>query len=142
MAALQLRPFEEGDRQAVIRLWRACDLVKPQNDPGKDIDRKLQVDRDLFLVGLLGDELVASVMGGYEGHRGWVNYLAVDPAHREQGLGRQLMVAIETMLHERGCPKVNLQVRESNHEAVAFYESIGYGDDRVIGLGKRLEQDD
>jgi len=139
---MQIRPYLETDEEAVVDLWRRCELVVPWNNPRSDIARKLAVDRDLFLVGLAGQRVVATVMGGYEGHRGWVNYLAVDPGSRRRGHGRRMMAALEERLRARGCPKINLQVRASNREVVAFYEALGFCDDRVMGFGKRLVTDD
>jgi ribosomal protein S18 acetylase RimI-like enzyme len=80
-------------------------------------------------------------MAGYEGHRGWVNYLAVDPGRRRQGLGKDLMAAAERLLAERGCPKINLQVRSENADVIAFYVALGYMKDDVVSLGKRLVND-
>jgi ribosomal protein S18 acetylase RimI-like enzyme len=139
---LNIRPFESEDTPQLIALWKSCGLVRPQNDPTRDIARKRKVRPDLFLVGLSGAELVASVMIGYEGHRGWINYLAVSPEHRRKGFGRVMMLEAERLLRAEGCPKINLQVRTSNPEAVAFYHSIGYLQDAAISLGKRLEHDD
>ena len=93
-----IRRFTENNTQAVVALWHACDLIMPWNDPYKDIQRKLAVSDDLFLVATLDNQIVGTVMGGYEGHRGWINYLAVEPACRQQGLGRQLMQEVETRL--------------------------------------------
>jgi ribosomal protein S18 acetylase RimI-like enzyme len=124
-----------------VDLWRECGLVVARNDPAADIRRKLQIQRDMFLVGLHGSELVATVMAGYEGHRGWINYLAVKPAFRRRGLGRRLMAEAEERLIAAGCPKINLQVRNSNADALAFYERIGYSSDDVTSMGKRLEED-
>ena len=138
---MQLRPYQHNDKDELIALWRECGLLAPQNDPSKDIARKLKVDPDLFLVGLIDNKLVASVMGGYEGHRGWVNYLAVKPSQQRKGLGQQLMQEIEILLKQKGCPKINLQVRTSNPSVIAFYQAIGYADDNVVSFGKRLEQD-
>ncbi|PIE01006.1 MAG: GNAT family acetyltransferase [Thiothrix nivea] len=138
---MKIRAYEEQDQSAVIALWRECGLVVPHNDPAKDIARKLQVDRDLFLVGVSQHNIIATVMGGYEGHRGWINYLAVKPGEQRKGYGQQIMQAVETALRAKGCPKINLQVRNSNQAVIAFYNALGYSDDRVIGLGKRLEQD-
>jgi len=135
------RPFDKSDQQAVIDLWKDCDLVVPWNDPAKDIERKLKVDLDLFLVGELDGEIVASVMGGYEGHRGWINYLAVSPRHQRKGYGRLIMEAVELAIGQKGCPKINLQIRGSNTDIASFYEAIGYEIENVIGLGKRLEPD-
>ena len=110
---LDIRAFEEADETDVVALWQTCDLVVPWNDPVKDIQRKLRVQRDLFLVGFSNGRLVASLMSGYEGHRGWINYLAVAPGHRRQGFGRRMMDAAEALLRELGCPKISLQVRRS-----------------------------
>ena len=139
--AMIVRIFALTDKAAVISLWEACELLVPQNDPGKDIDRKLAVSPELFLVGEDQGEVIASVMGGYEGHRGWINYLAVSPNHRGKGYGKVIMSEIETRIRARGCPKINLQVRSSNDAVIRFYESLGYGRERVVGMGKRLEDD-
>ncbi|QIB66094.1 GNAT family acetyltransferase [Kineobactrum salinum] len=138
---MNIRPYQDADRLAVIALWEDTGLAVPQNDPGKDIDRKMEVDPDLFLVGESDGEVVATVMAGYEGHRGWINYLAVRSSHQRNGYGRLLMEAAEHLLGKKGCPKINLQVRNTNTEAIKFYSAIGYGDDEVIGLGKRLVHD-
>lgn len=138
---MDVRAYEEDDQADVVALWQACNLVVPWNDPVKDILRKLQLDRDLFLVGYTERGIVASVMGGYEGHRGWINYLAVHPDAQRCGYGRRIMAAVEERIEARGCPKINLQVRSSNRDVVAFYESLGYALDDVVGLGKRLQDD-
>ncbi len=138
---MNTRPFDKSDLQAVIDLWKDCGLVVPWNDPVKDIDRKLKVDPDLFLVGELAGEIVASVMGGYEGHRGWINYLAVSPRHQRKGYGRLIMEVVELAMRQKGCPKINLQIRGSNTEMASFYQAIGYEIEDAIGLGKRLETD-
>jgi ribosomal protein S18 acetylase RimI-like enzyme len=143
---VNIRAFRASDTADVIALWQACGLVVPQNDPHKDIARKLAVNPELFLLGEIGAEtgleIVASVIGGYEGHRGWINYLAVDPLHRGKGYGREIMAAVETLLQQLGCPKINLQVRSSNEAVQRFYETIGYSRDDVVGMGKRLAPDD
>jgi ribosomal protein S18 acetylase RimI-like enzyme len=135
---MQIRPFELADEATVVALWEACGLTRAWNDPHKDIARKLAVQPELFLVGVADGAVMASVMAGYEGHRGWMNYLAVAPGFRGRGLGRLLVLEVERLLLERGCPKVNLQVRATNPEAVAFYRRLGYAQDESISLGKRL----
>jgi len=139
---VHIRPFRTEDEEAVVSLWRRCDLVRSTNDPRKDIQRKLKVRPDLFLVGVLEGKVIASLMAGYEGHRGWLNYLAVDPEHQRKGLGHAIVVEAERRLRESDCPKVNLQVRASNAAAIEFYRRIGYLSDDVLSLGKRLEHDD
>jgi len=138
---VNIRSFISQDTANVISLWRACDLTRPWNDPNKDIQRKLKVADNLFLVAESGAQIVGSVMGGYDGHRGWINYLAVDPSHRKLGLGRSLMLEVEKRLLEQGCPKINLQVRATNTAVIDFYESIGFSDDEVRSFGKRLIPD-
>ena len=139
---MKVREFADADENDVVALWQSCGLLRPWNDPHKDIARKRAVQRELFLVGELDGAIVGSVMGGYDGHRGWVNYLAVDAPHRRSGLGRALMAEIETRLRKLGCPKLNLQVRNENAEALAFYERLGYLQDAAVSLGKRLESDE
>ena len=138
---MEIRHFSPQDERQVIALWQECELVRPWNDPKTDIQRKLKVNPDLFLVGVIDNHLVATAMAGYEGHRGWVNYLAVDPTYQRKGFGRQIMQEVEKKLLALGCPKINLQVRKGNLSALAFYRRIGYKDDEVIGLGKRIIPD-
>lgn len=135
---MHISSYQESDLDSVINLWTDCGLVVPQNDPAKDISRKLLVDPDLFLVGKVDGELVATAMGGYDGHRGWINYLAVKPCSQRTGYGREIMQAVEALLLDRGCPKINLQIRSTNKEVIAFYKAIGYGVDDVVSMGKRL----
>lgn len=139
--SFQIRSFDAADEAAVIALWEVCGLVVPQNAPAADIARKLQVNPEWFLVGEVEGSIVATCMVGYEGHRGWINYLAVHPDLRRQGLARQMMEHAEKLLREAGCPKINLQVRKSNAAVIAFYESLGFGVDEVVSLGKRLVKD-
>ena len=139
---LKIRPFVLSDEKAVIQLWTDCGLVVPWNNPHRDIRRKLRVQPDLFLVGCSGDQVVASVMAGYEGHRGWINYLAVHPRHQRKGIARRMMGEAESRLRAIGCPKINLQVRSTNTEVIEFYKNIGFKLDDVVSLGKRLEPDE
>ncbi len=139
---MEIRPFQLTDEASVVALWQKCKLVVPWNDPRKDIARKLARDADSFLVGILDGALVATVMVGYEGHRGWINYLAVDPDLQKQGLGRIMMDAAEKRLLALGCPKINLQIRETNTGVIEFYRRLGYSIDAVVSMGKRLIPDD
>ena len=138
---IQIRPYSESDEAAVAELWRQVFPGSPSwNHPETDIQRKLSVQRELFLVAALGSEIVGTAMAGYDGHRGWVYYVAVSPRHRRQGIGTALMNNVEQRLASLGCPKLNLQVRASNHEVVSFYESLGYEAEERISMGKRLEK--
>jgi ribosomal protein S18 acetylase RimI-like enzyme len=136
-----LRAFRPRDEPQVIALWERCELTRPWNDPRKDIARKSTVQRELFVVLERDASIVGSLMAGYDGHRGWLNYLAVDPAHRLRGYARLLVEHAERALMARGCPKVSLQVRLANAAATAFYRKLGYVDDDVVSLGKRLIPD-
>ena len=141
MAEVIVRAFKESDEARVIELWTFAGLVRSWNDPHKDIARKLKVQRELFLVAELEGTIVGVVMAGYEGHRGWVNYLAVDIGQRRRGIGSALMRDAERRLRLLGCPKINLQVRAENRDVQAFYAALGFKDDNVVSLGKRLEDD-
>jgi ribosomal protein S18 acetylase RimI-like enzyme len=139
--AVDIRPFDRADEDAVVALWEACGLVRPWNDPRRDIARKLTVQPELFLVAVDRGAVVGAGMAGFDGHRGWVNYLAVAPGRRQSGIGAALMRAFEERLLALGCPKVNLQVRAGNDDVVAFYARLGYTEDAVVSLGKRLIPD-
>ncbi|MCC6607773.1 MAG: GNAT family acetyltransferase [Anaerolineae bacterium] len=143
MSQPHIRSFHLADSEAVIAVWEACQMTVPWNDPHKDITRKMQVNPELFLVaeGVNG-RILGTVMGGYEGHRGWINYLAVSPDCQGQGIGRALMAAVETRLAALGCAKINLQVRSSNRAVIQFYGHLGYHIDDVISLGKRFIRDE
>lgn len=135
---LIIRSFQISDEPDVIDLWHHCNLVVPQNDPKKDIDKKLQVQPELFFVGVIFNRIVSTVMTGYDGHRGWIYYLAVDPDFQQNGIGRNMVEKAEMKLRKLGCQKINLQVRNSNKSVIAFYEHISFLDDDVLGMGKRL----
>jgi len=138
---IAIRPYAPADEEAVVALWESAGLTRPWNDPHRDIARKLQVRPEWLLVAEVGTEIVGTVMAGYDGHRGWVNYLAVHPHRRRAGLGRALMAEAERVLVAAGCPKINLQLRAGNDEALAFYEALGYVRDDVVSLGRRLQHD-
>jgi ribosomal protein S18 acetylase RimI-like enzyme len=140
-SSLLIRPFQTEDEDALVALWKMCELTVSWNNPHKDIARKLQVQPELFLVGILGNSLIATVMGGYEGHRGWINYLAVHPDFHGKGYGQGIMNSVETVLREMGCPKINLQIRRGNDKIASFYQKLGFTSDNVVSMGKRLEDD-
>jgi len=131
--------YNQDYREALIELWKKCNLIVPQNDPIEDIQRKLEFQPDLLFIALLDGKLIGSVMAGYEGHRGWLNYLAVLPDYQKRGYGRKLVEKAIAELEELGCMKLNVQVRESNISAVRFYERLGFRDDHVVSLGLRLK---
>lgn len=125
----------------MVQLWNDCGLVVPWNNPQRDIRRKLEVQPELFLVGHSAGRIIATVMAGYDGHRGWINYLAVHPNHQQNGIGNRMVGEAEARLRAMGCPKVNLQVRSTNPDVIKFYKKAGYKIDGVVSLGKRLDPD-
>jgi ribosomal protein S18 acetylase RimI-like enzyme len=140
--SLTIRQFAATDTDAVIALWQRCGLTRPWNDPHKDIQRKLRDSPELFLVGEDEAQIVAAAMVGYDGHRGWIYYLGVDPERQREGLGRAIMEEAELRLRALGCSKINLQVRTANTGVIEFYRRLGFAFDDVVSLGKRLEHDD
>ena len=132
----------EKDVEGVVSLWRRCDLTRPWNDPHADIAHARRVADGTVLVGKNDGELVASVMVGFDGHRGWVYYLAVDPDAQRCGLGRAMMQAAEQWLRSRGAPKLQLMVRDTNVDALGFYERLGLERQPVVVFGKRLDGND
>ncbi len=129
----------ETDREAVVSLWRDCGLTRPWNDPAADFDRALGTPDATLLIVRDAETVAASVMIGWDGHRGWVYYLCVVAAERRNGLGRALMGAAEDWLKVRGCPKIQLMIREDNVDALHFYESIGMARQPVVTMGRFLE---
>lgn len=136
---IEVRPFTSSDEAAVIDLWHRSGVSRPWNDPKRDIARKMEEQPELFLVGTRGGRVVATAMAGYDGHRGWVYYMAVHPEEQGGGIGRELMRSVERALRGRGCQKINLMVRADNTEAVGFYERLGFTVEDIVSLGKRLD---
>jgi len=141
MSDFVIRQYHAEDQQDVIDLWARCGLVAPQNNPRRDIRRKVKVNPEWFLVGQLEGKVIATCMAGYEGHRGWINYLAVAPKYKRKGFAKQIMREAERLLRAAGCPKINLQIRTSNTGVIDFYKAIGYDIDDVVSMGNRLEHD-
>lgn len=138
---MEIRVFRQDDFEEVITLWERCDLLRPWNDPEMDIERKLNHDPELFLVAEVGGEVVGSVMGGYDGHRGSAYYLGVHPDYRGRGIANALISRLEKKLIARGCPKIQLMVREDNDTVIEMYEKLGYEIQAITSLGKRLIED-
>ena len=137
----EIRPFHVADTESVVALWQAAGLTRPWNNPYQDINRKLTVQPELFLVSEEDGEVVGTVMAGYDGHRGWLYYLATDPQRRGEGIGARLVHEAEERLLALGCPKVQLMVRPGNDDAPGFYEALGYEPFDVWATGKRLIAD-
>jgi ribosomal protein S18 acetylase RimI-like enzyme len=136
---VKVGPATAADRERVIALWHAAGLTRPWNDPGADFDLALSNQTSTILLARDGGELAGSVMVGFDGHRGWVYYLASDPERRETGVGRALMAAAEGWLRALGCPRIRLMVRTDNVAALGFYKAIGYERQEVATLGRALD---
>lgn len=126
----------------MIQLWQDCGLVAPQNNPVRDIKRKMDTSPESFFVGEEDAKIIASCMVDYGGHRGWIYYLAVAPSEQRQGFAREIMNHAERFLCAAGCPKINLQVRSSNTAVLEFYKSLDFAVEDVVSMGKRLEVDE
>ena len=136
---LKIKPYSEKDEQGVVALWHeAFPDNSPWNVPENDIKRKLNVQRELFLVAEIKEEIIGTAMAGFDGHRGWVYYVAVRKKHRRRGIGKALMQRVEKGLIDIGCSKLNLQVRASNKEVVEFYKNLGYDIEDRVSMGKLL----
>ncbi|PZU32277.1 MAG: GNAT family acetyltransferase [Microbacterium sp.] len=138
---VEIRPFAVIDTDAVVALWQETGLTRPWNNPYQDIRRKLAVQPELFLVAVDGSALVGTVMAGYDGHRGWLYYLASAPERRSEGIGRRLVARAEDLLREMGCPKVQLMVRPENGGVHDFYAAVGYEPFETWTTAKRLIAD-
>jgi len=141
MNKIKIRQYADSDQEKVIKLWELCELTRQWNNPIKDIQRKLTVQSELFLVLEKDGEILGSRMGGFDGHRGNVNYLGKHPDHKNKGLGKLLVNRIEVELIKMGCPKINLMVRDANIDVQQFYKVIGYKEQKVVVFGKRLIPD-
>ncbi|WP_173911786.1 GNAT family acetyltransferase [Acinetobacter sp. Marseille-Q1618] len=136
-----IRQYIDTDLEDIITLWEECDLTRPWNNPEIDIFRKIAQKDGLFLLAVKDEQLIATVMGGYDGHRGWVNYLAVHPHYQRNGVATALLQQLEKRLIAIGCPKLQLLIHKENIDVQSFYEQLGYEELEVICLGKRLIQD-
>jgi ribosomal protein S18 acetylase RimI-like enzyme len=136
---VEITTYKPKFQDAVVDLWKTCNLITPQNDPVEDIKKKTSFQPELFFVGLLEGKVIGSIMVGYEGHRGWMNYMAVNPKYQRQGYGRKLVQKAIAELKKIGCVKINLQVRRSNTSVIDFYKHLGFQEDDVISLGMRLK---
>jgi ribosomal protein S18 acetylase RimI-like enzyme len=136
---VDIRPYASGDHNQVVSLWKAVFPDDPPwNDPASMICRKLTIQPDLFLVGRIDDQIIATVMAGFDGVRGWIHHLAVHPEYRRKGIATALMRSAEHGLAALGCPKVNLQVRATNAVVISFYRTLGYAVEERVSFGKQL----
>ena len=139
VAALAITDIADGDIAGVVALWQRCGLTRPWNDPASDIALARRGPNSDVLVGREGSAIVATVMVGHDGHRGWVYYVAVDADRRNGGFGRAMMDAAEAWLRAAGVPKLQLLVRRENLKAGAFYQSVGYKQADTIVFAKWID---
>ena len=136
---MTIHAADPAERDATVALWELAGLTRPWNDPVRDFDLALSNPGSTILLARDGGRLVGSVMVGFDGHRGWVYYLASNPDCRRRGIGRALMNAAEEWLRTRDCPKIQLMVRGDNQSARGFYDAIGYDIQDVVTIGRRLD---
>jgi hypothetical protein len=136
---MQIVEITDADVPVVIDLWHRCGLTRPWNDPMSDIAFARANPSSTVLLGRTAERITASAMVGFDGHRGWIYYLSVDPDFQRQGPGRGMMEAAEKWLRERRAPKLQLMIRDGNVAAAAFYEALGLERQPVITMGKRLD---
>ena len=141
MSKATFRKFIKTDTETVINLWKKCKVIVPWNDPFKDIKRKLSINDNLFIIGEMNKHIIASAMAGYDGHRGYIYYLAVLPDYQKKGIGSALLSIVEKKLLQLGCPKINLFVRNTNIRVKAFYKMNDYEIQDSQIYGKRLIED-
>lgn len=138
---MEIRIYKQDDFEDVVTLWDRCDLLRPWNDPETDIERKQYNDPELFLVAEVGGEVVGTIMGGYDGHRGSAYYLGVHPDYRGRGIANALISRLEKKLIARGCPKLQLLVSDDSDAVIGMYEKLGYEIQETVCIGKRLIED-
>jgi ribosomal protein S18 acetylase RimI-like enzyme len=138
---MKIRRYRSKDEKVVIDLWIESGLVTAWNNPKRDIERKLKVNPEWFLVGEHQNKIIATCMAGYEGHRGWINYLAVSHEYQRRGFATKIMQEAQRLLRKAGCPKINLLVRKTNANVIEFYKTLGFNVDDVVSMGKRLFND-
>ena len=136
---MKIRKFQDSDKAALIDLWQTVfPDDPPHNKPSSVIDAKLKVD-DLIFIAQSEGELVGACMAGYDGHRGWLYAVAVAPAHRRKSVGKLIVQHTLQSLKELGCMKVNLQIRSTNTEVAAFYQSLGFTVEDRLSMGAFIE---
>jgi ribosomal protein S18 acetylase RimI-like enzyme len=136
---LAITAIADADVADVVALWQACGLTRPWNDPAADIALARKGSNAAVLTGRDNGLIVAAVLVGHDGHRGWVYYLAVDPDHRHNGYGRLMMGAAEDWLREHGLEKLQLLVRSDNSQVEDFYQSLGYSTQERVIYAKWLD---
>lgn len=139
LSTLAVAPIADADVADVVALWQACGLTRPWNDPAADIAMARKGANATVLVGRNDGAIVATVLVGHDGHRGWVYYLAVDPDRRHRGYGRRMMEAAEAWLRQRGIEKLQLLVRADNGQVKDFYQSLGYSEQQRVIFAKWLD---
>ena len=138
---MEIRVYRPEDRIQIAELWNAVfPNATGHNESLRSIDRKIMVYDGLFFVAVDGNKVVGTVLAGYDGHRGWLYSLAVEPSYRRRRIGSQLVQHAQIALTKLGCQKINLQIRAENESVVAFYESLGFQTEKRISMGKRVNQ--
>jgi ribosomal protein S18 acetylase RimI-like enzyme len=137
---MKIEVLPDGMQEEAVSLWHVTGISRPWNDPAADLRRAITGSAATVLACTEGDQLLGTAMVGDDGHRGWVYYLAVLPAQQQRGVGRMLMTACEEWARDRGVPKIQVMIRHSNSNVFSFYQRLGYTDDDVSILSRRLDK--
>ncbi len=137
---MMIEVLPDGMEKEAVSLWHITGIARPWNDPAEDLRRAMRGTASTVLACTERNELLGTAMVGHDGHRGWVYYLAVAPGHQQQGVGRRLMEACEEWVRNRGIGKIQVMIRHSNTNVLGFYQRLGYGDDEVSVLSRRLDK--
>lgn len=136
---MKIRRYDHRDKDQIVELWKNIfPITSPRHEPEFSIQRKVQYKDDLFFVAVENTQIIGTVMGGYDGHRGWIYSLAVHQKYRRKGIGTALIRYVENALRELDCPKINLQILESNSDVVQFYQTLGFDIEPRLSMGKCL----
>lgn len=126
------------ETMSIVALWEKTGLTRPWNDPTQDIQRALSAKSSTIFIAKNDHKIIGTAMAGYEGHRGWIYYLAVDPDYQKQGLGKKLYNTAEQWLKNQGAPKIQILIRADNQKVISFYEGLGFEKSSSLLMGKKI----
>lgn len=133
-----IREFQDNDYPEVLSLWNSCQIVVRKSDEFQELKKILVLNPDIFLVVVESQKIIGSVIGTWDGRRGWINHLAVSAEKRNLGIGTALLKEVENRLASKGCTKINLTILPNNQEVITFYKAEGYLEEQVVFMSKKI----